>query len=77
MSERALRIPALRLGLKGGRIGLVLGLILLAGFILLGLSAPFVDLPPPEKWTCWRACRPHLSRIRLGPTMLAATYWPG
>lgn len=49
MRERALRIPALRLGLKGGRVGLVLGLVMLAGFGLLGLSPMVFDIPPPEE----------------------------
>ncbi|MEP3635736.1 MAG: ABC transporter permease subunit [Paracoccaceae bacterium] len=49
MSERALRIPALRLGLNGGRIGLTLGLILIAVFLALGLSPLVFDLPPPEQ----------------------------
>jgi peptide/nickel transport system permease protein len=49
MRERALRIPALRLGLKGGRLGFVLGLVLLAGFGVLGLSPMVFDIPPPEE----------------------------
>ncbi len=49
MRERALRLPALRLGLRGGRVGFVLGLVLLAGFGLLGLSPMVFDIPPPEE----------------------------
>ena len=49
MSESALRIPALRLGLNGGRIGLVLGFVLIAAFLALGLSPLVFDLPPPEQ----------------------------
>ncbi|MEO9515862.1 MAG: ABC transporter permease subunit [Paracoccaceae bacterium] len=49
MSEHALRIPALRLGLNGGRIGLILGLILMAAFLALGLSPLVFDLPSPKQ----------------------------
>ncbi|MEP6067553.1 MAG: ABC transporter permease subunit, partial [Paracoccaceae bacterium] len=46
---RALRIPALRLGLNGGRIGLILGLVLIAAFLALGLSPLVFDLPSPKQ----------------------------
>ncbi|MEP3848097.1 MAG: ABC transporter permease subunit [Paracoccaceae bacterium] len=49
MSETTLRSPALRLGLNGGRIGLILGLVLMAAFLALGLSHLVFDLPPPEQ----------------------------
>ncbi len=49
MSERTLRIPALRLGIGSGRAGLILGLVLMAAFLALGLSPLLLDLPPPEK----------------------------
>lgn len=49
MSETTLRIPALRLGLNSGRIGLILGLVLMAAFLALGLSPLVFDLPPPEQ----------------------------
>lgn len=49
MTERTLRIPALRLGINPGRIGLIIGLILLAGFLFMGLTPLFLDLPSPEK----------------------------
>ncbi|MEO9897230.1 MAG: ABC transporter permease subunit [Paracoccaceae bacterium] len=49
MSERVLRIPALRLGLNGGRIGLILGLVLMAVFLALGLSPLVFDLPSPKQ----------------------------
>ena len=48
MSEHAIRIPALRIGLRPGRAGLILGLVLLAGFGLLALSPRLLDLPSPE-----------------------------
>ena len=49
MSETTFRIPALRLGLNGGRTGLILGLVLMAAFLALGLSPLVFDLPPPEQ----------------------------
>ena len=49
MSETTLRIPALRLGLNSGRIGLILGFVLMAAFLALGLSPLVFDLPPPEQ----------------------------
>jgi len=49
MSDRTLRIPALRLGLRGGRFGLALGIVLLMAFVLLGFAPLFLDIPPPEK----------------------------
>ncbi|MEP1537990.1 MAG: ABC transporter permease subunit [Paracoccaceae bacterium] len=49
MSEHALRIPALRLGLNGGRIGLILGLVLMAAFLALGLLPLVFDLPSPKQ----------------------------
>lgn len=49
MTERTLRIPALRLGINPGRIGLIIGLILLAGFLFMGLTPLILDLPSPEK----------------------------
>jgi len=66
MSERSQRIPALRLGLKGGRIGLTLGLVLLAGFVLLGLSAAVLDLPPPDKMDLLTRLSPPTAAHLLG-----------
>ena len=49
MTERGLRIPALRLGLRGGTAGLILGLVLLTGFAAISLAPLIFELPPPEK----------------------------
>lgn len=53
MSDQSLRIPSLRLLPRHvwARIpfGLSFGLMLLAGFAILGLAPVFVDLPPPDK----------------------------
>lgn len=57
MSDQTLRIPAVRFipyrwrSRIGGRrpVGLLLGLALLAGFGLLGLSPFLFDLPPPDE----------------------------
>lgn len=42
-------IPVLRLGINPGLLGLVFGLVLLAGFAAFGFSAPLFSLPSPEK----------------------------
>lgn len=49
MSDRTMRILALRLGLNPGRFGLMLGLVLLSGFVALGVIVPFLGLPKPEE----------------------------
>ena len=49
MIERRLSLPALRFGLRGGRFGLMMGVALLLGFVVLGLSPLFVDIAPPAQ----------------------------
>lgn len=49
MDRVSARIPALRLGINPGRVGLVFGLVLLGGFAALAVVIPLLDLPPPEK----------------------------
>lgn len=49
MDRISARIPALRLGINPGRIGLVLGLFLLGCFAGLAAVIPFLELPPPEQ----------------------------
>ncbi|MEL7176399.1 MAG: ABC transporter permease subunit [Pseudomonadota bacterium] len=49
MIERRLSLPALRFGLRGGRFGLMMGVVLLLGFVVLGLSPLFVDIAPPAQ----------------------------
>ncbi len=49
MIERHLSLPALRFGLRGGRFGLMMGVALLLGFVVLGLSPLFVDIAPPAQ----------------------------
>lgn len=49
MDRISARIPALRLGINHGRIGLVLGIFLLGCFAALAAAIPFLELPPPEQ----------------------------
>ncbi|MEL6596613.1 MAG: ABC transporter permease subunit [Pseudomonadota bacterium] len=49
MIERRLSLPALRFGLRGGRFGLMMGVVLLLGFVGLGLSPQFADIAPPAQ----------------------------
>jgi len=49
VSDRVSRIPILSLQLGAGKPGLAFGLILLSGFVVLGLSPLFMTVQSPEK----------------------------
>ncbi len=46
--KKSHRLPVLRLPIRAGRVGLVLGLCMLAGFAALGLAGYVFTLPPPD-----------------------------